>query len=388
MTTQTSQMANNSKLKSLMEDALKSDFSRLPKIGEVITGTVAGKESSCLYADLGIFGTGVVYGREFQAAADIIKKMKAGDEISAKVVDLENDNGYIELSLEEAGHELAWDDLMKKKISGEILELPIKEVNKGGLIAEINGVMAFMPVSQLSMKNYPRVEGGDKTKIFQELAKFVGQKMKVKIIDVGRSENKLIISEKEAQDNDLKKVLEHYKAGDLVEGTVSGVVNFGIFIKFTPPAAEEGGVNELEGLVHISELDWQLIENPADIYKVGDKVTAKVISLDGDKISLSIKALKKDPWDDVEQKFTKGNAVKGLVAKLNPFGAFVRLSGDIQGLCHISEFGNEESMKGKIEAGKEYDFYIQSISAKDHRMSLGFGAPKEKAPAKEKESQQ
>ena len=381
-------MANNSKLKSLMEDALKSDFSRLPKIGEVITGTVAGKESSCLYADLGIFGTGVVYGREFQAAADIIKNMKAGDEISAKVVDLENDNGYIELSLEEAGHELAWDDLMKKKISGEILELPIKEVNKGGLIAEINGVMAFMPVSQLSMKNYPRVEGGDKTKIFQELAKFVGQKMKVKIIDVGRSENKLIISEKEAQDNDLKKVLEHYKVGDLVEGTVSGVVNFGIFIKFTPPAAEEGGVNELEGLVHISELDWQLIENPADIYKVGDKVTAKVISLDGDKISLSIKALKKDPWDDVEQKFTKGNAVKGLVAKLNPFGAFVRLSGDIQGLCHISEFGNEESMKGKIEAGKEYDFYIQSISAKDHRMSLGFGAPKEKAPAKEKESQQ
>ena len=387
MTTQTSQMANNSKLKSLMEDALKSDFSRLPKIGEVITGTVAGKESSCLYADLGIFGTGVVYGREFQAAADVIKNMKAGDEISAKVVDLENNNGYIELSLEEAGHELAWDDLIKKKMSGEILELSIKEVNKGGLISEINGVMAFMPVSQLSMKNYPRVEGGDKTKIFQELAKFVGQKMKVKVIDVGRSENKLIISEKEAQDNDLKKVLEHYKVGDLVEGTVSGVVNFGIFIKFISPVAAEGGVNELEGLVHISELDWQLIENPADIYKVRDKVTAKVISLDGDKISLSIKALKKDPWEDVEQKFAKGAAVKGLVAKLNPFGAFVRLSDDIQGLCHISEFGNEENMKGKIEAGKEYDFYIQSISAKDHRMSLGFGAPKEKAPAKEKESQ-
>ena len=387
MTTQTSQMANNSKLKSLMEDALKSDFSRLPKIGEVITGTVAGKESSCLYADLGIFGTGVVYGREFQAAADVIKNMKAGDEISAKVVDLENNNGYIELSLEEAGHELAWDDLIKKKMSGEILELSIKEVNKGGLISEINGVMAFMPVSQLSMKNYPRVEGGDKTKIFQELAKFVGQKMKVKVIDVGRSENKLIISEKEAQDNDLKKVLEHYKVGDLVEGTVSGVVNFGIFIKFISPVAAEGGVNELEGLVHISELDWQLIENPADIYKTGDKVTAKVISLDGDKISLSIKALKKDPWEDVDQKFAKGGAVKGLVAKLNPFGAFVRLSDDIQGLCHISEFGNEENMKGKIEAGKEYDFYIQSISAKDHRMSLGFGAPKEKAPAKEKESQ-
>lgn len=380
MTTQTIQ-ATNSKFKSLMEDALKSDFSRLPKIGEVITGAMAGRESSCVFVDLGVFGTGVVYGREFQAAADIIKNMKPGDEISAKIVELENANGFIELSLEEAGHELAWGDLTKKKESGEILEVDIKEVNKGGLIGVVNGVSAFMPVSQLSTKNYPRVEGGDKSKIHQELGKFIGTKMKVKIIDVNQQENKLIISEKEAQDNNLKQLIGHYKVGDVIEGTVSGVVNFGIFVKFASPVKEGGETGDLEGLVHISELDWQLIENPADIYKVGDKVNTKVISLEGDKVSLSIKALKKDPWDNVDEKFTKGVMVKGVVAKLNPFGAFVRVSDDIQGLCHISEFGNDENMRKTIEAGKTYNFYIQSISKQDHRMSLGFGAPKEKEPS-------
>lgn len=382
MITSTQIQANNtnvnSKLKSLIEDALKAEFARVPKIGEVITGTVADKESSCVYADLGVFGTGVVYGREFQAASDIIKNMKVGDEISAKVVDLENENGYIELSLEEAGYELAWSDLIKKKESGEILDVDIKEVNKGGLMGEVNGVAAFMPVSQLSTKNYPRVEGGDKSRILQEIAKFVGQKMKVKIIDANQRENKLIISEKEAQDNDLKKILQHFKVGDVVEGTVSGVVNFGVFVKFNSPAVEGSEISELEGLVHISELDWQLIENPADIFKVGDKIVAKVISLGGDKISLSIKALKKDPWENVDEKFVKDGAVKGVVTKLNPFGAFVRLSDDIQGLCHISEFGNDEKMRQTIEVGKEYDFHVQSISKQEHRMSLGFGPAKEK----------
>ncbi|MEK7493931.1 MAG: S1 RNA-binding domain-containing protein [Patescibacteria group bacterium] len=372
-------LVQNPHIKALMEEALKAGASKLPKVGDVITGTVANKESLTLYADFGALGVGIVYGREFREASDIIRKMNIGDAISAKVVELENDRGFIELSLKDAGYTLAWDDLIKKKDTGEVIEVEIKEANKGGLMAEINNIPAFMPVSQLATKHYPRVDGGDKSKILMELQKFAGQKFKVKIIDVNQTDGKLIVSEKEAQDDDLKKILSVYKVGDVVEGEVSGVVNFGVFVKFTASAEAGEGINELEGLVHISELDWQLIENPADTFKVGDKVKAKIISLDSDKVSLSIKALKADPWKDVDEKFKKGDVIQGAVVKLNPFGAFVRVAGDIQGLCHISEFGTDEQMRKTIETGKTYGFYVQSVSSKEHRMALGFGKPKQQA---------
>jgi len=369
----------NQHIKALIEEALKAGAAKTPKMGDVITGTVANKESLTLYADFGALGVGIVYGREVREASDIIKKMNIGDAISAKVVELENDRGFIELSLKDAGYTLAWDDLIKKKDTGEVIEVEIKEANKGGLMAEINNIPAFMPVSQLATKHYPRVDGGDKSKILMELQKFAGQKFKVKIIDVNQTDGKLIVSEKEAQDDDLKKILSVYKVGDIIEGEVSGVVNFGVFVKFTPSADVGEGINELEGLVHISELDWQLIENPADMFKVGDRVQAKIISLESDKVSLSIKALKSDPWKDVDEKFKKGDMIQGTVVKLNPFGAFVRVDGDIQGLCHISEFGTDEQMRKTIETGKAYGFYVQSVSGKDHRMALGFGKPKQQS---------
>ncbi len=378
--TQTPQNQNQ-KIKSLMEDVLRVGFQAAPKVGDVIAGTVISKENAMLYADFGAQGTGIIYGREFREAMDIIRHMKPGDPISAKVVELENEKGFIELSLKEAGYALAWDDLIAKMQKGEIIEVTIREANKGGLMADLNNVMAFLPVSQLSTKNYPRVDGGDKQKIYQELMKFVGTQFKVRVIDVNQQDGKLIISEKEAQDNDFKKLLEAFKVGDVVDGEVSGVVNFGAFIKFRTKDAE-GKMIDLEGLAHISELDWQLIENPSDVVKVGDKVQAKIISLDGDKISLSLKALKKDPWENIEERFKKGDVVKGIVAKINPFGIFVRLGGDIQGLCHISEFGDEETMKQKVELGKTYDFSIQSISIKEHRMALGFGATVKKPKAR------
>lgn len=375
---------NNTAVKNLMDEALKGSFAKLPKKGEVISGLVAKKEGPTLFVDLGPFGTGIVYGREYQEASEIIKGMKEGDQISAKVVEQENDRGFVELSLKDAGYTLAWDELAKKRSSGEVFDVVIKEVNKGGLMAEVNGVMAFMPVSQLATKHYPRVEGGDKQKILTELQKFVGETFKVRIIDVNRGDEKLIISEREAQDDELRKVLTQYKVGDTVEGEISGVVNFGVFVRFEPPKVEGVDIREVEGLVHISELDWQLIENPADMFKVGEKVKAQIISLDGDKISLSLKALKKDPWAGVDEKFKKEDVIKGTVAKLNPFGAFVRVDADIQGLCHISEFGSDAEMKKALEMGKTYTFHVQSVSAKDHRMALGFGSePKKETPKKE-----
>ncbi len=363
---------SNVKLKLIMDEALKNSFSKMPKANDVVEGVVIGKEGSNLYVDLGVFGTGLVYGREFYEAQDMIKPMNPGDPVSGKVVELDNEEGYVELSLKEAGYDLAWEDLFEKKKSGEVVEAKIEEANKGGLVAKVNGVPAFLPVSQLLANHYPRVEGGDKAKIYQELSKFIGEKFKVRIIDLDKRENKLIISEKEAQNDDMKKILEHVKVGDIVNGEISGVVNFGVFVKFTP---EIDGVDieEIEGLVHISELDWQLIDNPADVVSVGDKVKVKIISIEGDKISLSIKALKKDPWLEIEEKYKVGDYVKGTVTKVNPFGAFVKLDDNIHGLCHISEFGSDVNMKEALAVDKEYDFTIQSIVKEDHRMALAFG---------------
>ncbi len=377
-----------SKTKSLIDSSLKEGIPKLTKVGDVVEGVVLGKEGSKMYVDLGPYGTGIVYGREFYETQDIIKSVNPGDVISGKVVETENEDGYVELSLREAGYDKAWDDLEEKMKSKEILEVKILEANKGGLVANINGVPAFMPVSQLLANHYPRVEGGDKTKILQELSKYVGEIFTVRIIDVDRRENKLIISEKAAQDNDLQKILNSINIGDVIEGEVSGVVDFGAFVKFHPNI-DGVKVKEIEGLVHISELDWQLIEDPSDIVKVGDKVKAKVISKDGGKISLSIKALKKDPWEDIDKKYKVGDVVEGVVTKVNPFGAFVKLDENIHGLCHVSEFEDEDKMREALKEGQRYKFYIQSIVKDEHRMALGFGdKPKQKEESKDDKPQQ
>lgn len=371
-------MDNSLSPKFLMEEALKNTLSgQMPKVGEVIDGIVIGKKGSYLYIDLGAFGTGVIYGKEYYDAQDLIKNIKLGDKVSAKVVELQNDDGYAELSLKEAGQEMAWDELRKLKESGEIVSIKITEANRGGIMGQLKGVSAFMPVSQLSVKNYPRVEGGDKTRILQELNKFVGKSMNVKVIDLDQKELKLIVSERGVQDETLKEIMSGYKIGDTIEGEVSGVVDFGAFVKIGVPTEKAEAKPQIEGLVHISELDWQLIEDPRQVIKVGDKIQAKIIGIDGDKISLSIKALKKDPWGSIEDDYKIGGVINGKVVKINPFGAFVKLDANIQGLCHISEFKSEDEMREKLEVGKQYTFNIQLINKTEHRMALGFGKPKE-----------
>lgn len=374
-------MDNSLSPKFLMEEALKNILpAQLPKVGELIDGAILGKKGSCLYIDLGAFGIGVIYGKEYYEAQDLIKGVKTGDKVSAKVLELQNDDGYVELSLKEAGQEMAWDELRKIKESGEIISVKITEANRGGIMAQVKGVPAFMPVSQLSVKNYPRVEGGDKTKILQELNKFVGKNMNVKVIDVDQKESKLIVSERGVQDEDLKEVLVNFKVGDIIEGEISGVVDFGAFVRIEVPGDKNEGVPQIEGLVHISELDWQLIEDPKQVVKIGDKIQAKIIGIDGDKISLSMKALKNDPWINIEDTYKVGQVIKGKTVKINPFGAFIKLDNNIQGLCHISEFKSEDEMKEKLEVGKSYTFNIQLINKAEHRLALGFGKT-----AKEKE---
>lgn len=345
-------------MKELLE---KNNLIRPPKIGEIIEGKVIGKERQGLFLDLGALGTGIIYGKEFQEAKNELKNLKIGDSVFAKIIDLENEAGYIELSISQASEELIWEGLSLKKENGEVVVVKISGANRGGLLTEISGIPAFLPVSQLESCHYPRVEGGDMTRILKELQKFVGKEMEVKIFDLSKKERKLILSEKIKEIERIKEVLKNYKVEEVVEGEITGITDFGAFVKF--------GEN-LEGLIHISELDWKIIEDPSEVVKVGEKVKAKIIEISGEKVSLSLKALKKDPWLEIEEKYKKGNIVSGKVTKFNPFGAFVRITPEIQGLCHISEFGTKIKMAERLKIDKNYDFQILEIQKEEHRMSL------------------
>ncbi len=335
----------------------------LPKIGEIVEGVVLERKGTRLFVDLGPRGTGLIYGREYYAAQEIIKNLQPGDQINSKVVETDNEEGYIELSLKDAGEEQRWIELKKLMQSSEALELPILEANRGGLILELKSIKGFLPASQLSSKNYPRVDGGDKEKIFQELQKLIGQKLKVRVLDIDPRENKLIFTEKESNQEASREIFTKYKIGDEIEGEITGVVDFGAFMKLE-------GTN-VEGLIHISEIDWTLIEDPREFLKPGDKVKVKIIEIQGDKVSLSLRALKENPWPKIAEKYKKGDTVKGKVTKLNPFGAFVRLDQDFHGLIHISEFGTEVNMKKELEVGQEYDLKILMVDPEEHRISLG-----------------
>jgi len=354
-----------------MKDVLeKNDFLKPPKIGDIIEGTVIGKGRAAVFLDLGPIGTGKIYGQEFFEARQRLKSLKKGDKVAAKIVDLENEEGFIDLSLSGASKELSFKTLKKKKEEGESLKVKILSANKGGLIAEVSGIAAFLPVSQLSSEHYPKVEGGEKTKILKELQKFIGQELEVKILDLFPKKDQIILSEKAKDIDKLKERLKAYKVGDEVKGEITGVTDFGAFIKFPVKAkSSKDKVDQLEGLIHISELDWKIIQDPAEIVKAGDKISAQIIDITDGKVSLSLKALKKDPWEGIEKKYKKSDVVSGTVTKLNPFGAFVRLGKNIQGLCHISEFEGEK-MEDVMEVDKEYQFQILSIDEKEHRMSL------------------
>ena len=373
---------------SLMEQLLAKNPIELPTIGDTVLGEVIEIGSNEIYLDLGKFGTGIVMGKEIRDGMGT-KKMQLGDKVSATITELENEDGYIELSIREASYGKAWEDIEKKKISQEKIKTKIISANKGGLLVEINGITGFLPVSQLTSQNYPRVEDGDKNKILNLLKKLVGKELEVCILDTDREAEKLIVSEKMAQSEKEKATLSNFKVGDVISGEVSGVVDFGAFVKFSPSQNTENANEEekVEGLVHISELAWQLIENPRTIVKVGDKVEAKIIGIDNEKISLSIRALQTDPWSAITQKYNVGDVVKGKVHKINHFGAFVYLDNDIHGLAHISEM--LENNPGKnindlIKVDEEYYWKILSIEPQNHRMGLALTSEKAKAETEKK----
>jgi len=332
-----------------------------PELEALVEGPVILVEKSSVFVDLSPHGTGIIYGREFINAKDIIKKISLGDVIKAKVVDVENEEGYVELSLKEAKQALTWSEAEKAIKAKTVLTLEIKDANKGGLILEWQGVQGFLPASQLKADHYPRVLDSDKDKILRELKKLVGEKINVMIISTLPKEGKLIFSEKDNNPEEKKEILSKYSIGDELDCTVAGLVDFGVFLKL-----EDG----LEGLVHISELDWGLVEDPRTMFKVGDKIRAKVIEIKDGKISLSIKALKENPWTEYEGKLKKGDIIPGVVIKYNKHGALVSIKEGVAGLVHNSTFGTEAKLREKLELGKNYNFQITLFEPKDHKMTL------------------
>jgi len=346
-------------LKKLLED---KTYLQIPKPDDIIKGRVLSVSKNEIRIDIDGYKTGIVRGPELKDESGATGELKVGDEVEATVVDLENENGEVELSLRFAGHKRAWDKLAEMMKSGEILPVKITEANKGGLMLAINHVAGFLPVSQLSPDNYPRVPGGEKQKILEKLRSLVGKTMDVRVLDVSETENKLIVSEKAVWEDRQREVIAKFKVGDTVEAEITALTDFGAFVRF----------ENLEGLIHISELAWQRIDHPSEVVKVGDKVLAKIVGIDGSKIFLSLKQLAHDPWKNISERYKVGEVVKGKILKSNPFGFFVELDPEIHGLAHISELAKHpvKSIDEIGRPGDEMEFKIVSIEPEQHRLGL------------------
>lgn len=364
--------AENEEFKKLLE---KSNF-KLPKVGDLIKGIVISASKAEVKLDIDGYMTGVVRGPELYEEDDTYGTLVTGNEVEATVIAADNERGEIELSFRAAGQEKAWANLKEAYEKRQNIKVRIIDANKGGLLSKYRQISGFLPVSQLAPENYPRVSGGDKAKILDKLKSFIGRDFEVKVMTLEEKDDKIIFSEKDAWNERQRDVIAKYKVGTVIEGSITAVTDFGVFVSF--------GEN-LEGLIHISELAWQRIDDPNELYKVGEKISAEVISIENAKIFLSAKKLILDPWKGVEEKYKIGQKVAGKILKVNPFGLFVQLDKDIHGLAHISQLGLDakERVMEKYKIDQEIDFEIVSIEAKEHR--LGLAVPQVKSAAKASE---
>lgn len=348
-----------------MDDLLAGDAGvKQITAGEMVTGKVLSVRKHEVLIDLGAQGVGYVPRRE----VGFSRALNEGDEVTASVVDAELDNGYSLLSLRKAAKDRGWEEVAAKLESGDIIEVSPYDANRGGLLVEYEGVRGFLPVSQLSAEHYPRVGSSDKDEILQRLNALVGQTLKVRILDSDRKANKLIFSEKEAIKDGLAARFQKLKLGDTVTGVVTGVVDFGVFVN----------VEGIEGLVHISEISWERVNNPGEYVKVGQTIEAKIISIDKDRLSLSIKQLTQDPWLDEVAQFKSGDSVEGTVTRITPFGAFVQISPAVEALVHISELGdgNDVDPEKVFTLNERKTFIVLDIDKENRKISLSLADKK------------
>lgn len=344
---------------------------KYPKQGEVISGTIIKIEKKNILVNVNNQFTGLVVAKEVGNTIDL-NDLQAGQGIEIMVLGDSVERGLLILSLKRANQIKNLSNLTKYNTSNEIITVRPTEANKWGLLVDIDWLKGFIPVSQLTPLHYPRVEGADPEKILAHLASLVGVPFKVRVINVDEAGKKIIFSEKAAIEENRGEALKNLKEGDIVEGTISGILSYGLFVTF----------DWLEGLVHVSEIDWGHVTDPSKFAKVWMKVKVKVIGLDSEKISLSIKRLKENPWDVLAKKFKLNDSITAPISRISKFGAFMDLEGWIQGLIHLSEIshGVVKDIRDHIKVGEEITAKIINFEPEKKRIGLSLKALQE-APA-------
>ncbi len=355
----------------------KSPEIKYPKIGDIISGTIDKIEKKNILVNVNNQFSGLVVSKELGNTVDL-DALKPGDKIEVMVLGDSVEKGLLILSLKRANQIKLLSNLGKYFEEGEIITVKPTEANKWGLLVDIDGLKWFIPVSQLTPLHYPRVEGADPAKILEHLEGLIGKEFKVKVINVDEAGKKIIFSEKAAIEDKREKALKTLKEGDVIEGVVSGILTYGLFVTF----------DGLEGLVHVSEIDWWHVNNPAKFAKVGQKVKVKVIGLDSDKISLSIKRLQENPWDVLARKYKLGDTITAPISRISQFGAFMELEGGIQWLIHLSEISHwvVKDIRDHVKVGQEVTAKIINFDPKKKRIGLSLKALQE-APKEEKKEE-
>jgi small subunit ribosomal protein S1 len=339
--------------------------------GEVVEGEITAVKKNEVWIDLGARGVGVVLRREIGYG----QKLENGQKITVSVVDPEMDEGYALLSMKRAVKDRGWDELQRLHEANEIVDVVPYDANRGGLLVELEGIRGFLPVSQLAAGHYPRVSGADKDEILQKLHALTNKPLRVRVLDVSRKDNKLIFSEKEAVKDDLQARFSELKVDDVVEGMITGVIDFGAFVN----------VDGIEGLIHISEISWERVDNPRNYVKVGETVKAKIIAIDKDRLSLSLKQMTEDPWLEQVKVFKVGDVIEGKVTRITPFGAFVQLSPSVEALVHVSEMSDDEAVDPEklFQLNEKKQFKVLDIDSESRKIALSLKEAKAtKAKAK------
>ncbi len=357
--------------------------------GQIIEGIVLEVKGGEILVDVNARAEGVISGKEMKLDGKKINK-KTGDKVLVYVMSPENEEGQVQLSVRRTGTAIKWHDLEQAKEKEESIDVKVIEANTGGVIVEITeGLRGFIPSSQLkNSRIYASSSFNNKneaSKILQtKLAELIGETLKVKVMEIDKEKNKVILSEKSVySDTDLnqrRSTLSNLKVGDILEGTITGIAPFGLFVN----------AQGLEGLVHLSEISWDKVSNPADFYKIDDKVKVQVIGLqdNGKRVAYSIKRLQNDPWKDIVNKYKIGQIVEGEVKSIADYGAFVRIEDGLNGLIHISELSNKlvKDPSQVVQVGEKIKVMIISISNDDRHLGLSLKRIKSKEEVSEESS--
>jgi small subunit ribosomal protein S1 len=351
-------------MESLLQD---QDLSvDLPQPGEIRKGMIASVSPSQVLISIGAKSEGVVSGRELEQLTPKEREaLKVGDEIHVYVINPEDANGNVVLSLKRAQEQISWDNVEKLVTDGETIESKIIGFNKGGLIVAVEGLRGFVPSSQIGALRRSQTTGDTPEQRYQ---KMVGQPISVRVIEVDRERRRLILSERaastESRQSIKERVIDELEEGKTYTGRVTSLANFGAFIN----------INGADGLVHLSELSWDHIEHPREVLEVGQEIKVKVINVDREKkrIGLSVRALQDDPWQSRVEKYSVGQLVEGKITRLTKFGAFARLDDDIEGLIHISEMADHriEHPKEVLRENDVKTLRVIRIDADQHRIGL------------------